>query len=126
MIRGIGIDIVDTARMRLALDRNKNIVSKILTDAEIGQLPNSDFSSARFVESLSARFAAKEALAKALGESLFSIGLHNIEVLKPEGSDKPCITVLGPSLGDLGKSHKFHLSLTHSDASAAAVVIAES
>lgn len=129
MIKGIGTDIVDIPRMRVALDRNKNIIAKILTGKEIDQLPTQDISSKRFVESLSARFAAKEAFAKSLGLSVFGIGFHNIEILKPEGSSKPEISLLDvPSLleGPSSRKMKFHLSISHSDSSAIATVIAES
>lgn len=62
MIVGVGVDIVDIARMKLAVERNKNIIYKILTKSELEQLPNLDILSERFLESLSARFAAKEPL----------------------------------------------------------------
>lgn len=124
MIRGIGIDIVDTARMKKAVERNSKVVNEILTDAEIAALPNSDIESERFIESLSARFAAKEAFVKSLGISMFSVGMHNIEILK--NGDVP-ILVINPDViesQDLSSS-SFHLSLTHSAESAAAVVICE-
>ena len=124
MIRGIGIDIVDTARMKKAVDRSAKVVNEILTDAEIAALPNGDIESERFIESLSARFAAKEAFVKSLGLSMFAIGMHNIEILK--NGEVPILVVAAEVL----ESHdlvdtSFHLSLTHSDASAAAVVICE-
>ena len=54
MIVGVGVDIVDIARMKLAVERNKNIIYKILTKSELEQLPNLDILSERFLESLSA------------------------------------------------------------------------
>lgn len=124
MIRGIGIDIVDTARMKKAVDRSAKVVNEILTDAEIAALPNSDIESERFIESLSARFAAKEAFAKSLGISMFTLGMHNIEILK--NGDVP-ILVINPDVieSQALSNSSFHLSLTHSDASAVAVVICE-
>ena len=71
MIKGIGIDIVDNARMKKAVERNPGIVEKILTKNELDQL-EVDVNSDRFIQSLSARFAAKEAFTKSLGESLFA------------------------------------------------------
>ena len=122
MIKGIGIDIVDNARMKKAVARNSNIIQKILTNNELAQL-DVDINSNRFIESLSARFAAKEAFAKSLGLSLFSIGLHNIEVLKPFATDRP--EIQGLTLLSAQKGYKFHLSISHSDNSAVAVVICE-
>lgn len=124
MIRGIGIDIVDTARMRKALDRNSKIVNEILTDLEIAALDRIDSQSQRFVESISARFAAKEAFAKSLGLSMFAIGMHNIEILK--NGDVPFLAINPETIASQGLVDlSFHLSLTHSDASAVAVVICE-
>jgi len=54
---GIGVDIADVARLAAALDRTPALAERLFVDAERG-LP---------VTSLAARFAAKEALAKALG-----------------------------------------------------------
>jgi holo-[acyl-carrier protein] synthase len=122
MIKGIGIDIVDNARMKKAVERNPGIVEKILTKNELDLL-EVDVNSDRFIQSLSARFAAKEAFAKSLGESLFAIGLHNIEVLKPAGEDKPIVQ--GLTLLSTQKGYSFHLSISHSDISAVAVVICE-
>lgn len=127
MIVGVGVDIVDIARMKLAVERNKNIIYKILTKSELEQLPNLDILSERFLESLSARFAAKEAFVKSMGLSLFSVGIQNIEILKPSGSDKPQIG-FSPvcEVAHEGEGFLFHLSISHSNTSAIATVIAES
>lgn len=97
VIKGIGIDIVDIARMEKAIRRDARIVEKILSPDEISQFIDRstngriDILSKRFIESIAARFAAKEALAKSLSLSLFNIGLHNIEILKEENSDVPLV-----------------------------------
>ena len=57
MIIGVGTDVVEVARLEQSLERTPSLRDRLFTPAE-GTLP---------VESLAARFAAKEALAKALG-----------------------------------------------------------
>ena len=56
MIDGIGIDVVDIERFRQILDRTPLLLEKLFTEAE----------RAKPIHSLAARFAAKEALAKAV------------------------------------------------------------
>lgn len=124
MIRGIGVDIVDTLRMQQAISRNAKFVERILTAKEIDSLPTRDQTSKRFVESVSARFAAKEAFAKSLNMSVFAFGFNNIEVLKD--GDAPKIKLNGEveKKYSLEKT-KFFLSISHSDSSAIATVLAE-
>ena len=57
MIVGVGIDVVELARFEEAIERTEGLASRLFTEGE-RRLP---------VRSLAARFAAKEALAKALG-----------------------------------------------------------
>ena len=57
MIIGVGIDVVEIARFEQALTRTENLAARLFTDGERTLPPHS----------LAARFAAKEALAKALG-----------------------------------------------------------
>lgn len=60
MIRGIGVDIVDLARFTRQVERTPGLIPRLFAEGERG-LP---------VHSLAARFAAKEALIKALGDSV--------------------------------------------------------
>ncbi|MEI2833367.1 MAG: holo-ACP synthase [Acidimicrobiia bacterium] len=133
MIKGIGIDIVDIARMEKAIRRDARIVEKILSPDEISQFIDRstngriDILSKRFIESIAARFAAKEALAKSLSLSLFNIGLHNIEILKEENSDVPLVKLCEEVKKKfILQSVLFYLSISHSDASAVATVLATS
>ncbi|MBP9115501.1 MAG: holo-ACP synthase [Acidimicrobiia bacterium] len=133
VIKGIGIDIVDIARMEKAIRRDARIVEKILSPDEISQFIDRstngriDILSKRFIESIAARFAAKEALAKSLSLSLFNIGLHNIEILKEENSDVPLVKLCEEVKKKfILQSVLFYLSISHSDASAVATVLATS
>ena len=84
MIVGVGVDVVDVARFARALTRTPGLGRRLFTDAERTQ--------AR-MESLAARFAAKEAVAKALGAP-GGLRWRDAEVV-PEASGRPTIVVHG-------------------------------
>ena len=72
------------------------------------------------------RFAAKEAVMKALGVGLGSCELTDIEVVRAE-SGQPSVRLSG-SAADLAAEHgvtTWHLSLTHTESAAHAIVVAE-
>jgi len=103
MTVGVGVDVVDIARFQDSLDRTPSLREKLFTPAEAG-LP---------IESLAARFAAKEALAKALGAP-GNLAWHDAEVVSlPSG--QPTFELRGSveaRAAELGVSRS-HLSLTH-------------
>jgi holo-[acyl-carrier protein] synthase len=121
VIVGIGIDVVPVQRFADALKRTPALASKLFTEAE-QLLPNGR---PRSAESLAARFAAKEALAKALGAP-GGMAWTDAEVhTDPDG--RPYLEVTGTvaaraaALGTTG----WHVSLSHDGGIASAVVIAE-
>jgi holo-[acyl-carrier protein] synthase len=124
MIVGIGIDIVDIERLRKALLRQKDrFIQRVFTERE------HDFCRTHRdpVPHYAARFAAKEALFKALGTGWAQgVTWLNVEV-KREPPGEPMLLLSGEAekisraLGVAG----VHLSLSHSESSAAAVVILE-
>jgi holo-[acyl-carrier protein] synthase len=115
VIVGVGIDVVDLARFEESLARSEGLADRLFTKSERG-LP---------VRSLAARFAAKEALAKALGAPR---GLLWTDAEVVVGSDgRPHLEVRGTvaaAAARLGVTH-WHLSLSHDAGIASAVVIAE-
>jgi holo-[acyl-carrier protein] synthase len=125
MIVGIGIDIVDIERLRTALDRQTDrFVQRVFTQSE-----QSFCRSHRDpVPHYAARFAAKEALFKALGTG-WAKGVTWLDVeVKRERQGAPALLLGGEAAkisSSLGAT-KIHLSLSHSESSAAAVVILES
>lgn len=125
MIVGIGIDIVDIDRMKLAIERTPGIVKKILTSQEYDYLQK--YSDEQFVFSLAARFATKEAVVKSLGLPLFEVGLQNITIFNDEKTGAPAVSIKDQNLisSHIGKDVTFLCSLTHSAKSAAAVVVAQ-
>lgn len=110
---GVGIDVVDIARFAASLERTPALRAKLFTPAE----------AALSVESLAARFAAKEALAKALGAP-GNLEWHDAEVVAlPSG--QPTMTLRGTVLAratELGGTST-HLSLSHDGGIATAVLI---
>ncbi len=110
MIRGVGIDAVPVARMRLALRRTPNLAERVFTAGEL----ETAASRASRDASLAARFAAKEACRKALSTTL---PWRAVEVVS-EGR-VPTLRVTGH------EKTRFHVSLTHTDDVAVAVVVAE-
>ena len=116
MIIGVGIDVVDVQRFGQTLERTPRLVQRLFTAAE-QQLP---------LASLAARFAAKEALAKALGAP---VGLRWVDAgVTKDPTGRPCLHVTGTvaaRAAELGVA-ALHVSLSHDAGIASAVVIAES
>ena len=113
---GVGIDVVDIARLGRALDRTPRLAERLFTDGE-RPLPT---------RSLAARFAAKEAVAKALGAP-GGLRWRDAEVLRA-ASGRPLLAVHGGVAQEAraqGITH-WHLSLSHDGGLATAVVVAES
>lgn len=118
---GLGIDLCDVPRIRAALKRFPDrFRGRIFTPAEVA------FCDARPdpAASYAARFAAKEAFAKALGTGLRGlVGWREIEVRDNERS-RPTIEVSGRAAAWLA-GRRVHLSITHLPEYAAAVVVIE-
>jgi holo-[acyl-carrier protein] synthase len=120
MIYGIGIDIVEIERLKGAVLRwGDHFLRKVYTEREIFRC----YGRKDPFPGLAARFAAKEALIKALGAS---VPLNAIEILNEE-SGKPYLAVSGQILQEkAGVSITgIHLSLSHERTHAIATVILE-
>ncbi|MFF4017717.1 holo-ACP synthase [Streptomyces sp. NPDC001843] len=120
-IIGVGIDVAEVDRFRASLDRTPNLATRLFVAGEL-LLPSGE---RRGIASLAARFAAKEAVAKALGAPP---GLHwtDAEVYVEE-SGQPRLRVKGTvaaRAAELGV-RSWHVSLSHDAGIASAVVIAE-
>ena len=119
---GIGLDVVDVERMRTVLSRRAAIKERLFTRSEQHYAEASIDSVQRFA----ARFAAKEAVMKALGVGLGSVKFRDIEVVKLD-SGKPTLELHGQAavLADLAGIRKWHLSISHTALVAEAIVVAE-
>ncbi len=122
---GIGIDVVEVARLAEALNRQgDSFVERVFTDRERAACD----SRADRVLALAARFAAKEACLKALGTGWAEgLGFRDVEIVR-EGNQPPRLVLHGEAVRRaqaLGMIRS-HVSLTHQPGLAAAVVILES
>jgi holo-[acyl-carrier protein] synthase len=116
VIVGIGVDVVDVARFRAAMERTPALRTRLFTEAEETLPP----------ASLAGRFAAKEAVAKALGGPP-GLSHREAEVVKDDNG-RPAVRVTGRAAEvarELGVT-RWHVSLSHDGGVAIAYVIAES
>ncbi|WP_329197530.1 MULTISPECIES: holo-ACP synthase [unclassified Streptomyces] len=121
MIIGVGIDVAEIERFGAALERTPHLAQRLFVDAEL-TLPSGE---RRGIASLAARFAAKEALAKALGAP--GGMLWTDAEVYVEGTGQPRVRVSGTveaRASALGVK-SWHISLSHDAGVASAVVIAE-
>lgn len=120
-IIGVGIDVAEIDRFRASLERTPGLAERLFLEREL-LLPGGG---RRGIASLAARFAAKEALAKALGAPP---GLHWTDVeVYVEDSGQPRLRVTGTVAARAAKLgvRSWHVSLSHDAGVASAVVVAE-
>lgn len=113
MSAGVGIDLLEVDRLERALERHPRLAERVFTNGE------RDYAAtrARPALHLAARFAAKEAVVKALG--LSGGGLREIEVI---ASQPPTVRLSGRA-ASAAQGGQIKISLTHSRDYAAAVAI---
>ena len=126
MTVGIGVDVVDLERFASIIERRPNFVERVFTDDERAYCERGKGSSVQ-CQRYAARFAAKEAVMKALGCGLGAYGFHDVAVSRDDDSGEPALVVAGKAavLADERGVVRWHLSLTHSDAVAIAFVVAD-
>ncbi len=112
MIDGIGIDVVDIERFEESITRTPALLEKLFTESE----------RSKPLASLAARFAAKEALYKALSPER-GLLWHDAEVINLENG-KPAFLFRG-QIADLVDGAQVHLSLSHDGGIATAMVVLE-
>ena len=120
---GLGIDSVDIDRFRLVLARRPAMVDRLFTAAERSYAE----SLANPTPSLAGRFAAKEAVMKALGVGLGAFDWPEVEVGRRKGG-APYLALRGRA-ADLASERgvaDWHVSITHTDTVASAAVAAVS
>jgi holo-[acyl-carrier protein] synthase len=113
---GVGIDLLEIERMERALERHPRLAERVFTSAE------REYAAARARPGRhpAARFAAKEAVVKALGLS-GGFGFREIEVVAGE---PPTVRLSGRA-AEAADGLRVDISLTHSRDNAAAVAVAE-
>lgn len=119
---GTGVDIVEVARVRAACERTPGLLPRLFTAAELAY---AGASARHRWARLAARFAAKEALLKALGTGLRQVKWVEAEVVRDEAG-RPGLALTG-ALADLARRRgvtAIHLSLSHTEHYAVANVLA--
>ena len=122
MIVGLGLDVAELDRMEALLAKyGDRFLARILTPAERAALPPAR------LPRVTGLFAAKEAAVKALGTGFSQgIGFAHLEILS-DALGRPVLALHGPALArarSLGAT-RWHVSITHGRATAAAVVVME-
>jgi holo-[acyl-carrier protein] synthase len=119
VIVGVGVDVVDVARLGRVLSRTPGVTGRVFAEGEVAYAAGS-------VQRLAARFAAKEAAVKALGVASHARYREiEVEVLD---DGRPVLRVSGRTLeaATAAGIRSWHVSLTHDGGVAVAVVVAES
>lgn len=120
-VLGIGSDLVEVERFRLARERRPHIDERLFSDDErayASRFRNPD-------PHLAARFGAKEAVMKAMGVGLWRFAMRDVEVVRlPSG--QPILRLHGgaAALAEARGVSGWHLTLTHSESMALAVAVA--
>ena len=121
---GVGVDAIEIQRVREALTRTPTLLTRLFTERERASCVTR-CGDLRY-GGLAARFAAKEAVAKALGTGIRGFGFRDIEVLASEDG-RPSIELRAGALTaarDIGVT-RVHISLSHSTGVAVANAVAE-
>ena len=119
---GVGIDAVEISRFRTVLARTPTTAERLFTPGELAYARSAHDPTER----LAARFAAKEAVLKAMGLGLGACGWHDIEVVRAS-SGAPSLLLRGRAADHAAERgvRRWHLSLTHTTVLAEAIAIAE-
>lgn len=122
MIHGIGVDIIEISRIKRAIERNANFISKMFSKNEIEYLQSRNMRP----EFVAGRFAAKEAVAKALGTGFRGFDFKDIEIDRTT-LGKPIVLLKGKAkiMDKKWGKYKIHLSISHSRENAIAYAILE-
>ena len=124
MIKGLGIDLIETERIARALSRHgKRFEERVFTQLELSQCADRPDR----VQALAARFAAKEACLKALGTGWAEgLAFRQIEIVRAvNGRPEMRLDGAAQALARSMNVESVHLSMTHQPGTAAATVILE-
>ena len=123
-ITGLGVDIVEIERMRAALIRRPRMKERLFSEAERAYCEKRNKPEIHYAM----RFAATEAVLKALGTGFSGMRFRDVEVLRDErGRPTPRLSGRAAEVAEAAGVVEMHLSLsfTHSTAVASAVAITE-
>ena len=122
LICGVGTDIVEVERIKNAIERNDKFLERIFTITELDYLKSRNLRP----EYVAGRFAAKEAVAKALGTGFRGFDFKDIEIDRTT-LGKPIVTLKGKAklIAKKEGQYNIHLSISHGVDSAVAYAILE-
>lgn len=123
MIIGVGVDIIEIRRIKEALERNDKFTDKLFSKEEIEYLKSRNFRP----EYVAGRFAAKEAVSKALGTGFRGFDFRDI-VIDRTALGKPIVVLKGKAklLAQKYGSFRIHVSISHGEDNAIAYALIES
>lgn len=118
---GIGVDLCEVDRMRAALARTPTLRGRLFTEGERAYCDLRHDPTERYA----ARFAAKEAVLKAMGLGVGSCPWHDIEVVRAEGG-APSVRLHGTAkaLADERGISRWLLTISHTRQTAEAIAVA--
>jgi holo-[acyl-carrier protein] synthase len=120
MIQGVGTDLCRIERIARAME-NPRFAARIYTPAERARMEN--LGPERRAERAAGLFAAKEAVAKALGTGFSGFGFADVEILA-DGNGRPVVSLHGGAAA-LAPEAAIHLSITHDAGLAMAFAVIE-
>ncbi|OGV64533.1 MAG: holo-[acyl-carrier-protein] synthase [Lentisphaerae bacterium RIFOXYB12_FULL_65_16] len=124
MIIGIGVDVLEVERMQRTIDRyGDQFLGHVFTDEERREAPTGAGKAAYYA----GRWAAKEAIAKALGTGIGRrCGWTDIRVLRgPDGQPQVTLHGVGAATASTLKVSRIHISISHERKLACASAVAE-
>jgi holo-[acyl-carrier protein] synthase len=125
LVVGIGIDVLEIERMTDVVGRHgEHFLERILTPAELARSPKSERAKMTYY---AGRWAAKEAISKALGTGIGAqCGWLDMEIL-PDALGRPQLALSGAAAETARRigADSWHLSISHESAIAAGCAVAE-
>lgn len=122
MIIGVGVDIIEIRRIKSALEKNNGFLEKIFTSSEIEYLKGRNLRP----EYVAGRFAAKEAVSKALGTGFRGFDFRDI-IIESTTLGKPIVVLKGKAklIAKKEGDYNLHLSISHGEDNAIAYAVLE-
>ncbi|NLS44951.1 MAG: holo-ACP synthase [Firmicutes bacterium] len=117
---GIGVDIIEVSRIRELMERKgERLRGRVFTDIELEAAKGGHY------EKLAGRFAAKEAVSKALGQGISGIGWNEIEIMnEPSGKPFVCLHGRAKELAQARGIGTMLITMSHTEALAIAFAVA--
>lgn len=121
MIIGIGTDIIEIDRIKVAVERTPNFLEKTFTKSEIEMFNEKNMK----YETIAGNFAAKEAISKAIGTGMRGFSFKDIEIIR-NNFGKPIVNVSDKVIKVIGlDKFTFNISISHNKSSAIAFATLE-